>query len=125
MDVLVELRHMYVLSDWLLMKENIRIRGNELYRQKKDIILKLCNCLPMMPTSGTKESLIIALKNYIFSNEQLQEMIRYQEQEKSLLNHEFRRRRVETLINGPRPYEYRTQIAIDFFEEDDAKLTHF
>jgi len=79
----------------------------------------------MMPTSGTKESLIFALKNYIFSNEQLQEMIRFQEKEKSLLTHEFRRRRVETLINGPRPYEYRTQIAIDFFNEDDAKLTHF
>jgi len=122
---LVELRHMYVLSDWLLMKGKIRIKGNELYRQKKEIILKLCSYLPMMPTSGTKESLIVALKNYIFSDEQLQEMIRYQEQEKLIRNHELRKRRVETLINGPRPYEYITQIAIDFFEEDDAKLTHF
>lgn len=117
-----ELRHMYVLSDWLYMKEKIRVRGNELYRQKKDIILKLCNCLPMMPTSGTKESLIVALKNYVFSDEQLQEMIRYKEKEKTLRNHESRRMRIEELINGPRPYEYRTQIAIDFFEEDDARI---
>ena len=113
---------MYTLSDWLLMKEKIRIKGNELYR-KKEIILKLCNCLPMMPTTGTKDSLIVALKNYVFSDEQLQEMIRYKEQEKLQRDHESRRKRIEALKKDPRPYEYITQIAIDFFEEDDVKFS--
>jgi len=120
-----ELRHMYVLSDWFFMKENIRIKGNELYRQKKEILTKLCSSLPMMPTTGTKDSLIVALKNYVFSDAQLNEMLLFTEKKRMLRQHEARRARIEAIASGPRPYEYRTQIAIDFFEEDDAKLTHF
>jgi hypothetical protein len=67
-----ELDHMYKLSNWLYMKEGINIRGNELYRQNKGILEKLYISLmpPMTPIVGNKDSLIICLKKYVFTDEQ-------------------------------------------------------
>jgi hypothetical protein len=119
-----ELNHMYKLSNWLLMKEGISVRGNELYRQNKGILEKLYISLmpPMTPIVGNKDSLIISLKKYVFTDEQKNEMQQFKERKELLRNHELRRQRIEKLSSGPRPYEYKTQIAIDFFEEDDRKL---
>jgi hypothetical protein len=119
---LYKIHHMYTLSDWLFMKEGLHIKGNELYRQKKSILEKLCETLPMMSTIGTKNNLITALQNYVFSDEQLNEMKCFQENKNILKRHEQRRIRINELIDTPRPYDLRTHVAIKFFEEDDAKL---
>jgi hypothetical protein len=67
--------HMCKLCNWLYMKENIKIKCHELYRQNKPILEKLCSHLPVLQSSGgTKYTLIHSLKYYIFSDEQIQEL---------------------------------------------------
>jgi hypothetical protein len=116
---LPELFHMYKLVDWLKYKDGTVIKGNELYRQNKSILQRLSSYLPGLPTNGTKEALINGLKTYVFTDEQKAELKEHYKNKEKLRSHEARRVRINMLKNGPRPYEYITQIAIDLFEQDD------
>jgi hypothetical protein len=74
-DDLSALADAYELADWLLMKEGVRVAADDLYRQTKPVLSRLCGSLGL-PTEATRAAMIAALKCHEFTEAQRDEKTR-------------------------------------------------